>query len=44
MVVPIHYNTFPPIEQDTTIFSNFVFQLNPNVEVIILNPGEQVDL
>lgn len=40
VVIPMHYNTFPPIEQDTTIFSNFVNQLNPNIDVVIMNPGE----
>jgi len=39
-VIPMHYNTFPVIEQDTAIFSNFVSQMNPEIEVIILNPGE----
>jgi len=39
-VIPMHYNTFPIIEQDTFVFSNFVKQLDSNIEVIILNPGE----
>jgi L-ascorbate metabolism protein UlaG (beta-lactamase superfamily) len=39
-VIPMHYNTFPVIEQNTAIFSNFVAQMTPNIEVIILNPGE----
>ena len=37
---PLHYNTFPPIEQDPSIYANFVSQLNPNIDVVILNPGE----
>ncbi len=40
MVIPMHYNTFPAIAQDPTIFSNFVKQLAPEVEVLILNPLE----
>ena len=40
VVIPMHYNTFPPIEQDPSIFANFVSQLNPNIDVVILNPDE----
>ncbi|MDR2873231.1 MAG: metal-dependent hydrolase [Methanobrevibacter sp.] len=40
IAIPMHYNTFPPIEQNPIIFSNFVKQLNPKIDVIILNPGE----
>ena len=39
-VIPMHYNTFPVIEQNPVIFSNFIAQMTPNIEVIILNPGE----
>ena len=40
VVIPMHYNTFPPIEQDPSIFANFVSQLNPNIDVVVLNPDE----
>lgn len=40
IVVPIHYNTFPPIEQDPEHFKSLV----KNVQVNILQPGESVDL
>lgn len=40
VAIPMHYDTFPVIEQDPLIYSNFVKQLNPNVDVVILNPGE----
>ncbi|MCQ2977444.1 MAG: metal-dependent hydrolase [archaeon] len=40
MVIPMHYNTFPAIAQDPAVFSNFVKQLRPEVEVLILNPME----
>ncbi len=40
VVIPMHYNTFPAIEQDPVVFSNFVTQLNPNIEVVIMNPLE----
>ncbi|MBX7076385.1 MAG: metal-dependent hydrolase [Methanobacteriaceae archaeon] len=39
-VLPMHYNTFPAIEQDPTVFSNFVTQLNPKIETVIINPLE----
>ena len=40
VAIPMHYNTFPPIEQDPSVYSNFVNQLNPNIDVVILNPWE----
>jgi L-ascorbate metabolism protein UlaG (beta-lactamase superfamily) len=40
VTIPMHYNTFPPIEQDPTIFANFVMQLNPKINTVILNPNE----
>ena len=40
VVIPMHYNTFPPIEQDPAIFSNFVSQFNPNIDVVVMNPDE----
>lgn len=39
IVVPIHYNTFPPIEQDPQIFADLV----ENTEVQILKAGEKVN-
>lgn len=38
-VVPIHYNTFPPIEQNPKEFAQKV----KNAEVVILKPGESVE-
>ena len=40
VVIPMHYNTFPPIEQDPAIFANFVSQFNPNIDVVVMNPDE----
>jgi len=40
IVMPTHYNTFPVIEQNPTVFSNFVMQMNPKTLTVILNPGE----
>ncbi len=38
-VIPMHYNTFPVIEQDPTVFKTIVEEENPSIEVIILEPG-----
>jgi len=40
MVIPMHYNTFPVIEQNPAIFANFVMQMDPKIQTIVLNPGE----
>ena len=40
LVVPIHYNTFPPIKQDPTVFKELV----TNCEVQVLQAGEFVQL
>ena len=39
-VIPMHYNTFPAIAQDPSIFANFVSQFNPNIDVVVMNPDE----
>lgn len=44
VVIPMHYNTFPVIEQDPTIFSNFVTQLNPSIRTVVLNPMETYEV
>lgn len=44
MVFPMHYNTFPVIEQNTSIFANFVMQMTPKIQTVILNPEESIDL
>ncbi|MEA4956736.1 hypothetical protein SDC9_21439 [bioreactor metagenome] len=40
VVIPMHYNTFPIIEQDTSIFANFVMQMTPKIQTVVLNSGE----
>jgi len=40
IVVPIHFNTFPPIKQDPQHFKNLV----KGVQVQVLSPGEYVQL
>jgi len=41
IVIPMHYNTFPPVEQDPFAFKEAVESLCPT-EVVILNPGDRV--
>jgi len=41
IVIPMHYNTFPPIEQDPFAFKEAVESLCPT-EVVLLNPGDRV--
>jgi L-ascorbate metabolism protein UlaG (beta-lactamase superfamily) len=39
-VIPIHYNTFPPIEADAEAFKADV-ESNTSSQVVILNPGDR---
>ena len=38
-VIPIHYNTFPPIEQDAEAFAQKLLD-ETDIECAILNPGD----
>lgn len=40
VVVPIHYNTFPPIKQDPELFKSMI----KGAEVNILQPGDSIEL
>lgn len=40
VVVPVHYNTFPVIEQDPNNFAEMV----SITEVKVLNPGEELEI
>lgn len=42
-VIPMHYNTFPLIEQDPDRFLEMVQSKNPEIEVIILKPGQSYE-
>ena len=42
-VIPMHYNTFPLIEQDPKHFQDLVKSQNPEIEVIILKPGQSFE-
>lgn len=39
-VIPMHYNTFPAIEQDVNLFGQIINKLTPETELIILKSGE----
>jgi L-ascorbate metabolism protein UlaG (beta-lactamase superfamily) len=44
IVIPIHYNTFPPIEQDPTTFRERVHaEVDKQIDVRILQPGESTE-
>jgi len=43
VAVPIHYNTFPPIEQDPELFAELVAEEDEDVDVRILEPGETTE-
>lgn len=40
-VIPMHYRTFPILEQDAFRFVSLVKQKAPDVEVIVLDPGHE---
>jgi L-ascorbate metabolism protein UlaG (beta-lactamase superfamily) len=39
-VVPIHFNTFPPIKQDPAQF----IEMLPNKNGLVLTPGEAIEI
>ncbi len=39
--IPIHYKTFPIIEQDPSAFVAHAEEIAPKVEIILLKPGEE---
>ncbi len=40
IIIPMHYNTYPVIEQNPLEYLDMVHKSNRNVEVVILEPGE----
>ena len=40
-VIPMHYKTFPILEQDASSFVEIMEKEAPNIEVIVLDPGEE---
>ncbi len=43
-VIPMHYGTFPVIKGSPKEFKEYVSKYAPDVEVVILKPGEEVEL
>ena len=43
-VVPMHYKTFPILEQSADNFVNLVNREAPQVEVVVLDPGQEYNL
>lgn len=44
IAIPMHYKTFPILEQDASRFVELAKKENPNVRVVVLNPGEEFNL
>ena len=40
-VIPMHYKTFPILEQNASSFKKIMEKEAPNIEVIVLDPGEE---
>jgi L-ascorbate metabolism protein UlaG (beta-lactamase superfamily) len=40
-VIPMHYKTFPILEKDTSSYVEIMEKEAPNIEVIVLDPGEE---
>jgi L-ascorbate metabolism protein UlaG (beta-lactamase superfamily) len=43
-VIPMHYNTFPPIKADPKGFAELVKKQSKGTKVVILKPGDTLDL
>jgi L-ascorbate metabolism protein UlaG (beta-lactamase superfamily) len=43
VVIPCHYNTFPPIEQDPQEFKRMV-ESETSARCVVLEPGQTYDL
>jgi len=44
VAIPMHYNTWPPIEANPEVFAQAVAECCPETQVIIVNPGESVEI
>jgi L-ascorbate metabolism protein UlaG (beta-lactamase superfamily) len=40
-VIPMHYRTFPALEQDASYFKKIMDKEAPEVKVIVLEPGQE---
>jgi len=43
-VVPMHWGTFPVLEQDTKSFAEYLEKTAPETELILMEPGKSVEL
>lgn len=43
-VIPMHYKTFPLLEQDALSFKELVKKEVPGIEVVILDPGQEYEI
>ncbi len=44
IAIPMHYNTFDVIQQDPLAFAKMAKELSPNTEIVVLKPGESIEL
>ncbi|MFC1705584.1 metal-dependent hydrolase [Planctomycetota bacterium] len=44
VAIPMHYNTWPPIEQDPNVWKELAAKEAPETEIVILGPGESYEL
>ncbi len=44
VAIPMHYNTWPPIEANPEVFAQAVAECCSETQVIIVNPGESVEI
>lgn len=42
-VIPVHYNTWPPIEQDVYAYKAYVEETTPS-KVIVVDPGQTIEI
>ncbi len=43
-VIPMHYKTFPILEQDALSFKELVKKEGPGIEVVILDLGQEYEI
>jgi len=44
IVIPMHYKTFPVLEQNADKFVDEVKKITPEVKVVVLKPGEKFEI
>jgi L-ascorbate metabolism protein UlaG (beta-lactamase superfamily) len=43
-IIPMHYNTSPTIQQDPVFFKDLCHQRSPESQVLIMNPGDTIEV